>query len=75
MKKPALPEPTQPGFPAAVRMWLQIICGRRTNRIEPPPYPSLTFSSSPTKAECEALLAYTNRVNAAVHALIDRLDQ
>lgn len=59
----------------AARGWLQIICGRRGNRIVPVPAPVLTFSGSPTQAECEALLAYTNRVNATLTALIDRLDE
>jgi hypothetical protein len=75
MKKPALPDPSNRGFPEAIRTWLQIMCGRRENRIEPPAFRPLTFSASPTKAECEALLTYTNDVNRALRALIERLDE
>jgi len=75
MKKPALPEPTIPGFAESVRTWLQTICGRRGNRIQVPAPLTLTFSNPPTQGECQALLVYTNRLNATLKALIDRLDQ
>jgi hypothetical protein len=74
MKKPALPEPGNQGFDDAVRQWLQIVCARRGPGIVAPVDPNLTFSASPTKAECDALYAYTRKVGAALTALLKRLD-
>ena len=75
MKKPALPDPANQGFPEAIRTWLQIITGRRENRIPLPAYTALTISNPPTQAECRALLAYSNKINDALRALIGRLDE
>ena len=75
MKKPALPDPTNRGFPEAVRSWLQIMTGRRENRIALPPFQVITISNPPTQAECRALLAYSNSMNTALRALIERLDE
>lgn len=60
---------------AAVTDQLQIITGRRRNSIFVVPQPNLTFSASPTQAECQALYNYTNQVRTAVAALVMRLDQ
>jgi hypothetical protein len=75
VKKPALPEPTIPGFAESVRTWLQIICGRRNNRVTVPEPLTLTVSNPPTQAEVRALLAHVNRVTVSLHALVNRLDQ
>jgi hypothetical protein len=60
----------KPGIPAGTPQWLktllEIIIGRRGNAIEPPRFQTLTFSATPTKAECEALYAYTNDVRRSV---------
>jgi len=70
MKKPAIPD----GTPVWLRVTLEIITGRRRNAIEAPAPRALTFSSPPTKAECEALYAYVNDVRNKLDALLSRLD-
>jgi hypothetical protein len=57
-----------------LKTMLEIILGRRGNRITIPAEQALTFSSTPTQAECEALLAYTNQVRSALEQVITRLD-
>jgi hypothetical protein len=68
----------KPGIPAGTPEWLktmiELLIGRRGNRIMPPAFRALTFSAVPTRAECEALYAYTNDVRIAVERLITRLD-
>jgi hypothetical protein len=68
----------KPGIPAGTPEWLktmiELLTGRRGNRIMPPAFRALTFSAVPTQAECEALYAYTNDVRLAVERLITRLD-
>lgn len=68
----------KPGIPAGTPEWLktmiELLIGRRGNRIVPPAFRALTFSAVPTQAECEALYAYTNDVRIAVERLITRLD-
>jgi hypothetical protein len=68
----------KPGIPAGTPEWLktmiELLTGRRGNRIMPPLFRALTFSAVPTRAECEALYAYTNDVRLAVERLITRLD-
>ena len=77
MKK--LPIPIEsiptPAWIAAVIDNIQVITGRRKNSIFVVPQPALTFSATPTKAECEALFAYTNQVRTALAAVVMRLDQ
>lgn len=70
MKKPAIPD----GTPVWLRTTLEILCGRRKNGISIPPARTLTFSSPPTQAECEALYAYVNEVRTALDRLLTRLD-
>jgi hypothetical protein len=70
MKKPAIPD----AAPAWLRTTIEILCGRRGNRITVPPAQTLTFSASPTKAECEALYAYVNDVRSVLQQVIERLD-
>jgi hypothetical protein len=69
-KKPGIPSDT----PAWLRTMLEIITGRRGNRITVPVLQTLTFSASPTQAECEALYAYVNATRAALEEVITRLD-
>lgn len=68
----------KPGIPAGTPEWLktllEIIIGRRGNAIEAPRFQTLTFSATPTKAECEALYAYTNEVRRSVENILARLD-
>jgi hypothetical protein len=68
----------KPGIPATAPDWLRTILetviGRRGNAIVIPSAQTLTFSSTPTKAECEALYAYVNSVRDATEAILNRLD-
>lgn len=68
----------KPGVPAGTHEWLktmvEILTGRRGNRIPAPPARALTFSDTPTRTECEALYAYVNEVREAVDRIITRLD-
>lgn len=64
-----------PDWIAAVTDQLQIITGRRRNSIFVAPQPNLTFSASPTQAECQALFNYVNQVRTALAAVVMRLDQ
>ena len=70
IKKPGIPTDTAPWL----KTFLEIIVGRRGNKIEIPKFQELTFSATPTQAECEALHAYTNEVREAVNKIITRLD-
>jgi hypothetical protein len=68
----------KPGIPAGTPEWLktmmEILTGRRGNQIEAPKFQRLTFSETPTQAECEALYSYTNAVRAALEQVISRMD-
>ena len=68
----------KPGVPTGTPDWektiFEIMLGRRGNAIPIPAEQDLTFSSSPTQAECQALLAYTNTVRDALDQLITRFD-
>jgi hypothetical protein len=68
----------KPGIPAGTPEWLktmiEILTGRRGNRIEVPKFKTLTFSATPTQTECEALYAYLNTVRDALEQLISRMD-
>ncbi|HEY6044376.1 MAG TPA: hypothetical protein VIU43_05720 [Nitrosospira sp.] len=70
IRKPGIPA----GTPAWLKIFLEIIAGRRGNRIAVPPRQNLTFSAIPTKAECEALYSYVNDVRGSLDALVNRLD-
>jgi hypothetical protein len=70
IKKPGIPT----GTPDWLKTTLEIVLGRRGNRITPPPAQTLTFSATPTKAECEALYAHVNNVHSALTDLINRFD-
>jgi hypothetical protein len=71
MRKPSIPD----GAPIWLRTTLEILCGRRKNKISVPPPRTLTFSSPPTKSECEALYAYVNDVRNSLQSLIERFDE
>ena len=68
----------KPGIPAGTPEWLkttmEILTGRRGNRIEMPKLQRLTFSETPTQSECEALYSYTNAVREALEQVISRMD-
>lgn len=74
----AEPMGKKPGIPAGTVDWLkttiELITGRRGNRIAVPPAQTLTFSATPTQAECEALYSYTNDVRDSLEKIINRLD-
>jgi len=69
-KKPGIPA----GTPPWLKIFLEIIAGRRGNKIAVPLRQNLTFSATPTKAECEALYSYVNDVRASLDTLVNRLD-
>jgi hypothetical protein len=68
----------KPGIPAGTPGWLkttmEILTGRRGNRVEMPKFQALTFSDTPTRAECEALYRYINAVRHSLEQIIKRLD-
>ena len=70
IKKPGIPSDA----PAWEKTMLEIISGRRGNAITAPPLQTLTFSATPTQAECEALYSYVNDIRSAVESLLKRLD-
>ena len=70
IKKPGIPA----GTPEWLKTMLEILTGRRGNRIEAPRFQALTFSTMPTRAECEALYRYTNTVRDSLEQLINRMD-
>lgn len=58
-----------------MRDTLLVLTGRKGGRITVPTRQALTFSATPTKEECEALLEYVHTVRDALAALLDRLDK
>lgn len=70
IKKPGIPT----GTPDWLKTFLEIIVGRRGNKITPPALQELTFSATPTKEECEALYSYANEIRSALNDIIIRLD-
>lgn len=70
IKKPGIPVNT----PEWLKTLLEILIGRRNNKITVPKFEELTFSSTPTKAECEALYSYVNSVRSSLESLINRFD-
>jgi hypothetical protein len=70
IKKPGVPN----GTPDWLKTILEIVLGRRGNKITAPAEQTLTFSATPTKAECEALYSYVNTVRDSVDQLLNRLD-
>jgi hypothetical protein len=70
VKKPGIPS----GTPEWLKTMMEILTGRRGNRIEVPKFQQLTFSETPTQSECQALYSYTNTVRAALEQVISRMD-
>src|SRR5687768_4290861 len=68
----------KPGIPSDAPRWLrttiEIILGRRNNKIEIPQHQEITFSATPTQDECKALYDYTSSVRNSLEQLINRLD-
>lgn len=76
MGKPSIPDryPPDRTWFKAVQDNLEILAGRRSNRITIPTLSTLTFSSPPTQAECNALEAKLNAVFQLLTQVINRLD-
>ena len=74
----AIPVLRKPGIPLGTPIWLkttiEILTGRRGNRVEVPKFQALSFSATPTKAECEALYRYINSMRHSLEQIIKRLD-
>lgn len=78
MKKPNIPATNgqaTPEYVRAVKDSIEIITGRRGNRIDLPDVQTLTFSAAPTQAEYQALNAYVNEWGKSMVALMARLDE
>lgn len=78
MKKRSIPDTSgQPTseFVQAVKDNIEVFAGRRKNKITVPTLQTLTFSATPTKAECDALNAYLNAWGAAFKLLVARFDE
>ena len=75
MNKPTINRrfPPDRGAWSSVVELLEIIIGRRDNRIKAATLTVLTFSNPPTQAEVQALYQYVNRVRETVESLLDRL--
>lgn len=61
-------------FFEAVKENIDIITGRRSNKIAIVNVKKLVAAAAPTKAEYDALAVYVSEVATAVNALIARLD-
>ena len=70
IKKPGVPK----GTPEWLKTTLEIVLGRRGNAITVPSRQTLTFSATPTQAECEALYEYVNDIRSALADLLNRFD-
>lgn len=70
LKKPGVPS----GTPEWLKTTLEIMLGRRNNKITVPGEQALTFSATPTQAEVQALYAYLNEVRGSLNELVNRLD-
>ncbi len=66
------------GIPADTEAWQktnwEIILGRRGNAVPVPAKKNLTFSASPTQAECEQLFAHVDEVRDSLEKIIRRFD-
>ena len=76
MKKMSIPAgPATPQFALAVKDNLEVMAGRRGNKISLPTVQDLTFSSPPTQAECQALNTYVNEWAKTLKTFILRFDE
>jgi hypothetical protein len=68
----------KPGIPAGTDPWLkttlEILMGRRGNAIDVPEMPDITFSSTPTQDECQALYDANKTTRDLLRQLKDRFD-
>lgn len=68
----------KPGIPSGTEAWLktvlEIMMGRRGNAIDIPETPDLTFSSTPTQEECQALYESLKETRALLKKLTERFD-
>lgn len=77
MKKPAIPDTggkATPDFVQRVKENIEVITGRKKNKITPVTIQTLTFSNPPTQAECQALNGYVNSIMMNVRDLLARFD-
>lgn len=77
MNKPSLPLDTNTHeWRMKMRELLEIVLGRRANRIDPPAEmrAQVAAGAAPTKAEFDALLVDVQNLRATVVAYQDRLD-
>jgi hypothetical protein len=76
MKKPHIPEHTDSSFGRCVKQVLDILTGRRENKLEPL-YLNLRTAAgaNPTKAEYDALCADVVETREKLNALIARFDE
>lgn len=70
IKKAGIPSDTDPWL----KTNMEIMLGRRGNAVTVPKKRALTFSATPTQAECEELYNYTNEIQDALHQMIKRFD-
>lgn len=75
---PVFDGPQKPGIPTGTEEWLkttlEILTGRRGNKIDVPEIPEITFSSTPTQAQCEQLYASLKATRDALNEFKKRLD-
>jgi hypothetical protein len=68
----------KPGIPSGTDPWLkntlEILMGRRGNAIDVPDMPDITFSSTPTQDECQALYDANKLTRDLLRQLKDRFD-
>jgi hypothetical protein len=74
VKKKGLPAPGSPGFDEAVKDNLEVITGRRNNRLMPATILSQPAAGAPTQAEYDALRRDVVAVNEVLTAVLARLD-
>ena len=70
IQKPDIPSDAQPWL----KTTLEIMMGRRGNAIDVPEIPEITFSATPTQAECEALYSSVKAMRDALNQLKGRFD-
>lgn len=78
MKKPNIPATNgqaTPEYVRAVKDVIEIVTGRRGNKLDLPDLQTLTVSNPPTQAEVQAMNAYVNEWGKVLIALEARLDE
>jgi len=72
--KPGLSSPKDPSFGEQVKILLEILTGRRGNKITPVYEKLLTSAAAPTKAEFDPLCEQVVALQTKINELISRLD-